>query len=269
MRMFGFVSFGSGSSGNCYYVFNGQGGLLIDVGIGVRLLKKHCRETGVDLGRARAILVTHDHADHVKSVGTVSFDYNLPVYATEKVHGHIDRNFVVRRKVEPSLRRYITVGEPLELLDMRINTIAVPHDSSENVGYRIDYEGVTFVLLTDIGHVTPEIKALIGEANYLVIEANHEIEMLKSGKYPPELKARILSGVGHLSNTECGRTLAACATPKLRHVWLCHLSNDNNDPELARYTVEGILRSNGIMPGKDFVLDVLKRRTPSDITMME
>ncbi len=266
--MFGFISFGSGSSGNCYYLFNERGALLVDAGIGIRQLKKHCRDSGINLQSVRYILVTHDHADHVKSVGSVSYEYNLPVYATAKVHERIDKNFVVHHKVGRDLRRYITVGEPMELLGMKINTIYVPHDSSENVGYKIEYDGVIFVLLTDIGHVTEDIERFIGEANYLVIEANHEVEMLKKGNYPEPLKYRILSDVGHLSNDECGRTLAKNASPKLRHVWLCHLSNDNNDPELARYTVEGILREQGIVPGKAFVIDVLKRHTPSAVTMM-
>ncbi len=266
--MFQFISFGSGSSGNCYLILNEQGGLFIDVGVGLRALKRHCNDANIDLKKAQYILVTHDHADHVKSVGSLSHELSLPVYATKKVHEHIDQNFVVRHKVDKSLRRYFTVGEPMELLGMKINTIHVPHDSSENVGYRIEYNGVVFVLVTDIGHITPEIEALIAEANYLVIEANHEVEMLQNGSYPDFLKQRILSQVGHLSNTDCGLTLAKNATPKLRHVWLCHLSYDNNAPELARYTVEGILRVHGILPGKDFGLEILKRQTPSAIKDM-
>ncbi len=264
--MFRFISFGSGSSGNCYFISNEQGGLFIDVGVGLKTLKKHCRETAVDISRARYILVTHDHADHVKSVGSLSHAMNLEVYATRKVHDHIDQNFVVHHKVDNSLRRYFDIGDTFHLLGMEIQTIPVPHDSAENVGYRIEYDGVVLVLVTDIGHVTPEIEALIADANYLVIEANHEVEMLQQGAYPDFLKQRILSNLGHLSNADCGLTLAKCATPKLRHVWLCHLSDDNNTPDLARYTVEGVLRDHGIVAGKDFALDVLKRKTPSTVT---
>ncbi|MCD8282985.1 MAG: MBL fold metallo-hydrolase [Prevotella sp.] len=267
--MFCFISFGSGSSGNCYYVASDDGALLIDAGVGIRMLKKHCKDVNIDLETLRAIMITHDHADHVKSVGSLSCEYNLPVYATRKVHERIDGNYLVRRKVEHCLRRNIVVGEPIELLGMHILTIPVPHDSVENVGYKIEYGGVTFVLLTDIGHVTPEIEAFVREANYLVVEANHEREMLLNGAYPELLKARILSSVGHLSNDECGKLLALNASPGLRHVWLCHLSNDNNDPELARYTVADILRSHGIIAGRDFKLDVLKRHTPSSLALME
>ncbi len=267
--MFGFISFGSGSSGNCYYLFNELGGLFIDAGMSLKALKKHSAAANINLAAARFILVTHDHADHVKYVGHLSNVFGLPVYATPTVHEHIDKNYVVKQKVDRQRRMNITTGEPFELLGMRINTVLVPHDSSENIGYKIEYEGVTFVLLTDIGHVTADIEKLVGEANYLVIEANHEVEKLKQGRYPETLKRRILSDVGHLSNHDCGQTIARCGTPKLKHVWLCHLSYDNNDPELARYTVEGVLREYGIAPGKDFVLDILKRRSPSAVTLMD
>ena len=109
------------------------------------------------------------------------------------------------------------------------------------------------------------MKLYINDANYLVIEANHDEEMLKSGPYPQYLKDRVHSARGHLSNKDCALALAENATPELRHVWLCHLSEENNHPELARKTVEMILQSYGIVPGKDFQLDVLKRKVPSEI----
>lgn len=267
--MFRFISFGSGSSGNCYYVCNDQGGLFIDVGIGFNMLKKYFSAYNLQATDTKAILVTHDHADHVRSVGSVSHEFTLPVYATETVHKYIDRNYVVRHKVNIAMRRYIKIGEPFAIAGMNISTIPIPHDSSENVGYRIEYKGVVFALVTDVGHVTSEIAALIADANYLVFESNHELEMLKNGRYPQYLKERILSDMGHLSNADCGAALRDYATDKLKHVWLCHLSNDNNDPELARYTVEAILRDGGRQSKKNFLLDVLKRKTPSDIFEME
>ena len=109
------------------------------------------------------------------------------------------------------------------------------------------------------------MKSYIQKANYLVLEANHDEEMLENGPYPAYLKERVKSDYGHLSNKACATALVENATPLLRHVWLCHLSEENNHPELARKTVEMILRSNGIIPGKDFELDVLKRKTPSEI----
>lgn len=124
---------------------------------------------------------------------------------------------------------------------------------------------VSFVIITDVGSVTDEVKQRIGNAHYLIIEANHDVEMLTNGPYPAYLKQRILSQTGHLSNAECGQAIAENMTEKLRHVWLCHLSEENNHPELARKTVETILRSYGIIPGKDIQLEVLKRKIPSEV----
>ena len=126
-------------------------------------------------------------------------------------------------------------------------------------------EGVTLVIITDVGSVTEEIKDTISRANYLIIEANHDVEMVQSGPYPAYLKKRILSANGHLSNTECGKAIAENMTECLRHVWLCHLSEENNHPELARKTVEAILRSYGIIPGKDLELEVLRRQVPTGV----
>lgn len=263
--MLKFISFGSGSSGNCYYLFTATDGLLIDTGIGTRTLKKHFKDYGQSLSSVHNILITHDHADHVKAVGCLSSDYNLPVYTTREVHQGIERNYCVQRKINQDHIKYVTKGETFTLGDFRITPFGVPHDSTDNVGYCIECEGVTFCLMTDVGNVTDEMKTFIGKAHYLVIEANHDKEMLKNGPYPLHLKQRILSDNGHLSNTSCGKALAENMTEKLHAVWLCHLSEDNNHPELARKTVETILGSYGVIAGTDIRLDVLKRKVPSGV----
>ena len=119
------------------------------------------------------------------------------------------------------------------------------------------------VIITDVGCITDEICEAISKADYLVIEANHDVEMLKSGPYPEYLKKRIASRSGHLSNTDCGTALAENMSEHLRHVWLCHLSEENNHPELARKTVEAILRSHGVIPGKDVTIEILRRTMPT------
>lgn len=263
--MLKFLSFGSGSSGNCYYLFTDKEGILIDTGIGIRLLKKGFYNYGLKLTDIKAVLVTHDHADHVKSVGYVSQELNLPVYALRDVHVGIEKNYCVHKKIAPANVKVIEKGSTFDLGDFKITSFGVPHDSSDNVGYRIEADGVVFCLITDAGRVTDEMKPFISEANYLVMEANHDEEMLKAGPYPQYLKTRVRGEMGHLSNKECAEALAENATPNLRQVWLCHLSEENNHPELARKTVEMILRQYGIVPGKDFLLEVLKRKVPSII----
>ena len=263
--MLRFISFGSGSSGNCYYLFTETDSLLIDVGVGIRTLKKYFHNYGLRFEDVHNILITHDHADHVKSVGSLSNDYHLPVYTTRKVHSGIENNYCVRKKINGANVHVVEKGVPFVLGEFRITPFGVPHDSTDNVGYQVECGGVTFCLITDVGHITDEMHDFIGRANYLVLEANHDEEMLKQGPYPQYLKDRILGPNGHLSNTSCGKALAENATEALRHVWLCHLSEENNHPELARKTVEQILRSYGIVAGKDFILEVLKRKTPSEI----
>ena len=263
--MLKFISFGSGSSGNCYFLYTETDGLLIDTGVGLRTLKKYFHDYGLHLSSVRNVLVTHDHADHVKSIGSLSSDYHLPVYATRIVHKGIFTNYCVRKKISAEHAKYIEKGETIQLGEFTVTSFGVPHDSSDNVGYRVVWHDITFCLMTDVGHVTDEMKSFIKESNYLVIEANHDVEMLQNGPYPQYLKNRILGSVGHLSNKDCGIALAENATPNLRHVWLCHLSEENNHPELARKTIEMILQSYGIVPGKDFMLDVLKRKTPTGI----
>ena len=260
-----FICFGSGSSGNCYYLFTDTEGLFIDAGIGVRTLKKYFRNYGLSISTAKNILLTHDHADHVKSVGSLSHDYWLPVYSTEEVHNGVRHNYCVNKKIDPSLIKLFEKGSTIDVGPFRVTSFPVPHDSRDCVGYSICCDGVSFCIITDVGEITDEIKPFIRSANYLVIEANHDEEMLMGGPYPEYLKRRILSSNGHLSNKACAQALVENATDNLRHVWLCHLSEENNHPELARKTVDNILRSYGIAPGKDFDLDVLKRTTPRDI----
>ena len=258
--MLKFISFGSGSSGNCYYLGTATDGLLIDIGVGIRTLKKHAKEYGISLGSVHRILITHDHADHIKSVGAFSYDFDVPVYATEKVHNGIDHNYCVQRKLALEHKKFLEPKVTIQLGEFMVTPFLVPHDANENVGYQIEAGGVTFVIITDAGSVTEEMKQRIGAAQYLVIEANHDVEMLRTGPYPQYLKDRIISPIGHLSNTECGKQLAENMTEQLKHVWLCHLSEENNHPELARKTVDATLRSYGIIPGKDIQLEVLKRK---------
>jgi phosphoribosyl 1,2-cyclic phosphodiesterase len=261
--MLRFISFGSGSSGNCYYIYTDTDSLMIDVGIGIRTLKKHLKNYGVKLTDIRHLLITHDHADHVKSIGSLSTDMTLPVYSTSKVHEGINNNLSVRKKVNPSNVKVVEKNVTIKIGEFMVTPFSVPHDSLDNVGYKIECNGVVFVLMTDIGHVTDEMKEFIGEANYLVIEANHDDEMLAHGPYPQHLKVRISGPNGHLSNKDCATAIAENASPALKHVWLCHLSEENNHPVLAEKTIEQVLRSYGLIVGKDFNVEVLRRKIPS------
>lgn len=266
--MLKFLCLGSGSSGNGYYLWTESGGILIDAGLGIKTLKRHFQTFGLSFDHVLAVFVTHDHADHIKSVGKLAVEYGLSIYATSLVHEGISRNYCVSPRLRADRRMVIEKNVPVVIGDFVITPFDVPHDSNDCVGFRVEACGVRFCLATDVGHVTEDIKAEVEAANYLVLESNHDQEMLMAGPYPAYLKGRIAGPIGHLSNTEAGELLANSSSPCLRHVWLCHLSEENNHPELARKTVDGILRSYGIVPGVDFQLDVLRRKVPSEIYIL-
>ena len=261
-----FISLGSGSSGNCYLLQSGETSILLDAGISIRSLKKYLKDLDMSLeDDVSAVFVTHDHADHIKSVGNIANECGKTIYATQLVHEGIACNRCLKIQVPANRMAFVEKGKPIEIGNFRITPFDVPHDSRDCVGYVVEADGVRFCLVTDVGHVTDTIREQVGLANYLVLESNHDVNMLLMGKYSAFLKDRISSDKGHLNNEQAAYLLAESATPQLRHVWLCHLSEENNHPELARKTVEMILRDAGIIPGKDFLLDVLRRKTPSDI----
>ena len=260
-----FLSLASGSSGNCYYLGTDTYGILIDAGIGVRTIKKHLKEYGLALERVLAVFVTHDHADHIKSLGVISSKANIPVYATREVHEGITKNYCVSKTIEPTYVRYITKEESITLRDFVITPFEVPHDGSDNVGYFIEVGDKKFCIATDLGEITPVVSYYVDQANYLVIESNYEDQMLAMGRYPEFLKMRVSSARGHLSNQATAKYLASHFNEHLKYIWLCHLSEENNHPELAYKAVAMEFGDYGIIPGKDVQLIVLKRTVPSQL----
>ena len=263
-----FISLASGSSGNCYYLGTSSFGILIDAGIAVRQIKKILREHGISFEKIQAVLITHDHADHIKSVGCLGDMLNIPIFATEKVHDGIHRSRFVEEVLVQS-RRVVEKEIPFFIREFKITAFEVPHDSSDNVGYSIEYKDRTFVILTDAGHITDTVRTYVCRANHLVIETNYDEEMLQSGTYPAFLKERVSSSSGHLSNRHAADFIASIFSPALKNIWLCHLSRDNNHPELAYKTVEYRLWQDGIKVGKDVTLATLKRQTPSEMYEFE
>jgi phosphoribosyl 1,2-cyclic phosphodiesterase len=158
---------------------------------------------------------------------------------------------------------------PFWIRDLKITAFEVPHDSIENDGYQIVFDGTTIVLITDVGHITPTIKKYASTANHLIMESNYDEEMLQTGRYPYHLKRRITNGFGHISNRLSGDFIASIYSTKLKEVWLCHLSNDNNRPELAYSTVEQCLEKNGIYVGNHIALKTLSRGKPSGLKEFE
>jgi phosphoribosyl 1,2-cyclic phosphodiesterase len=262
-----FLSLASGSSGNCYYLGTGDYGILFDAGIGIRSVKKILKGYQIGLEQIMAVFITHDHADHIKCVGSLGEKYGIPVYATEGVHAGIEGSRYVEDKLHIS-RRIIEKEQPVVIKDFEITAFDVPHDASDCVGYLVNYNQHKWVLATDVGCINETVAQYLRIANHLVIETNYDREMLDKGKYPFFLKSRIMSGNGHLCNTETAEFLAANFDLHLKNIWLCHLSKDNNHPDLACKTVEMAMKEYGIHVGKDVNLCALRRNVPSDMYLL-
>lgn len=264
-----FLSVSSGSCGNCYYLGTENCAILIDAGIPVRTIQKALKENGLNFEKVYALLVTHDHTDHIRSAGSIGELYHIPVYATKEVHAGMQRNFGMQKKLTNTSRRNLErdVETVIPGTDFRVTPFTVPHDSTDNVGYYVEVgsgeKTIRFCLATDVGHVTSDIRHYLSKADHIVIESNHDVDMLMEGPYPSHLKSRVRGEGGHLSNKECSELIHDIYHPELRHLFLCHLSQENNDPDLAYKTVSNVLTSEGARVGEDVVLSVLMRNSPS------
>lgn len=265
-----FISLSSGSSGNCYYLQVDDYGLIIDQGLSVRKFKQICSNYGLSIAKIKAILVTHDHTDHVKGVGALSRDFRISVYTSQAVHDSIMRNHFVSKKVPLNLQHAIERGIEFELGPFKITSFAVPHDSADNNGYKIRWDDKCFVLLTDVGHFSDDMPGIIHQATHLVIESNYDEHMLVTGRYPLRLQKRISGPNGHISNAETAVFLASNLNRDLiKKVWLCHLSAENNVPRIAYETcAEKLAEAGYILNGenRNVSLEVLARQTPSLLT---
>ena len=263
-----FISLASGSSGNCYYLGTDTYGILIDAGIGIRTIKKTLKELNIAIDTLKAVFITHDHADHIKAVGHLGEKYNIPIYTTTLIHEGINKSYCMTEKLSSSAH-ILEKQQPMQLKDFTIESFEVPHDGTDNVGYCIEVDGKIFSFLTDLGEITDTAAHYICKAHYLILEANYDEEMLKMGPYPRHLKERITSSTGHMSNAATAEFLAENISEHLQHIWLCHLSKDNNHPELAYKTVEWKLKNKGVLIGKDVQLTALKRNTPSEVYIFD
>lgn len=259
--MLKFMSLSSGSCGNCYYLGTGQNGIVIDAGVSLRRLKKILQDNGLGLDSFSAILVTHDHLDHIRHLGSFCKRLQKPVYTTDVIHGALARHTFTSDWIG-QCRRILAAGEWNEIAGMNVRYFVVPHDATQTVGYVIEAEGHRFVIMTDVGRMTDEAVAFASEADTVVIESNYDIDMLMGGPYTYELKMRIVQGCGHLSNDECASAVKRFWHPGLKNVFLCHLSENNNTRELAYRCVNEALEESGVEKGT-VALRCLPRREPS------
>ena len=242
------MSLSSGSCGNCYYLGTSDGGVLIDAGVSLRRLKKTLIENGLDMDSFSAILVTHDHLDHIRHLGSFCKKLCRPVYTTDVIHGALARHTFTAPTIAPC-RRILAEGEWNEVAGMKVRYFVVPHDATQTVGYAIETAGHKFVIMTDIGRMTDEAVEYARQADTVVVESNYDMDMLMSGPYTYELKMRIVQGCGHLSNDECASAVRRFWHKGLRNIFLCHLSENNNTRQLASDCTAAALAEMGVEKG--------------------
>jgi phosphoribosyl 1,2-cyclic phosphodiesterase len=258
------MSLASGSSGNCYYLGSEEEGILIDAGMGARSIRKKMRTAGLDFETVRAVLLTHEHCDHIRGIRGLWARHCVPVYGTREVVGAMCRTRYGTGIREEECREVIK-NVSFKIGGFRITAFDVPHDSVDHVGYFIENGGVRWMIATDVGKVTETIEDYMGKSTHVVVEANYDTELLLKGSYPEELKARIRGGGGHMSNEETGELIGRCYHGEMRQVWLCHLSGENNEPELAYGAVTSRLLQRGVRVGEIIRVATLNRWEMSEV----
>lgn len=262
--MFQFISFGSGSSGNCYLLsYQNESDLLarrttilIDAGVGIRTLQSSMNRYGYSLPAVDALLLTHDHSDHARNAAKLNGKYGMEVYATEKTFDGIRRNPTIKSVPVVAEKCLVQYCQMFRIGDFSITAYPVCHDSMDCVAYKIEVGGKIFTLITDCGEISMELGHLISASNYLVLESNHDVGMLRGGRYPVWLQRRVEGSHGHLSNEACAAALEQYLSNDIENVFLCHLSAENNREALALETSACI-----VSRFKNASLVVLPRRT--------
>ncbi|MDO4544388.1 MAG: MBL fold metallo-hydrolase [Clostridia bacterium] len=248
----------SGSSGNSAYVEAGDTRLLIDAGLSCRRLCALLNEIGVRPETLNAICVTHEHIDHVRGIALLSKKYDIPIYANTACHRSMyDRLAALPR----SSIRIFESDEPFYIGKVELLPFTIPHDAAHAVGFRISHNRHLLTVMTDVGYIDERIFGLVEGSSCVLLEANHDVDMLMAGCYPPDLKQRILSPLGHLCNEDCARAVVRLAQRGLKTVLLGHLSDENNFPSLALRTVEAALSEAGL--ADEVVIEVARRDAPT------
>lgn len=243
-----FTVLASGSTGNATIVQCDSATVLVDVGLSTKKMEEFMRERGVAGHHLDAILVTHEHSDHIKGLGAFARKFNLPIYANQATWEALERHV---GQIAAEKRVVIETGESVTFGSMKTTSYAISHDAAEPVGYTFDYEGEKLGLATDLGYVSDKVRLVLEDSDVLVLESNHDVDMLRMGRYPWNIKRRILSDLGHLSNEAAGEALCQLLTDRTKRVYLAHLSLDHNLMDLAKLTVNNILESNGFFFRKD------------------
>lgn len=255
-----YAALASGSRGNCHAFFDGERTLLIDAGLSLLQVRKRLEAVGLEADTVGAVAISHEHTDHISGLPVWLRRTDWCFLMTEATRRAVER--IHRLQIPEARWLPLRAGHATDWEGWRILPFATPHDAEDPVAYRLERRGVRAALVTDLGQPTDLVADHCQELDLLVLEANHDVEMLREGEYPPLLKARILSRVGHLSNEAAADLVHRVAGPRLKALVLAHLSEQNNDPALARSVVAPILDPSGRT-----LLALAHQREPMRVTM--
>ncbi|HIT89461.1 MAG TPA: MBL fold metallo-hydrolase [Candidatus Merdenecus merdavium] len=255
----------SGSSGNCIYIGSEKDSILVDVGISGKRVEQGLNKIDMTTKDIQGILITHEHSDHIKGVGVLARKYEIPIYGTKGTISAMKESSSLG-KIPDDLFREIKADESFQINDLNIQPFAISHDAAEPVAYRVEHQGNAVAIATDLGTYDDYIIEHLKNLDVLLLEANHDINMLQVGSYPYYLKQRILGNRGHLSNDTAGRLLCEILHDDLKEVILGHLSKDNNYEALAYETVcSEVTMGENPYKASDFHIRVAKRDGNSDL----
>jgi len=228
------ASINSGSNGNCYYVGNEKDAVLVDAGLTCREIEKRIRRLELDIRKVRALFISHEHGDHIKGVEVLSRQYRIPVYATELICRH------GRLNIDDDLLHFYTATQPVSIGSLSVHAFPKLHDAADPHSFMISDGHVNIGVFTDIGTPCSHVIGYFSQCHAIFLEANYDEQMLAEGRYPFHLKQRISSDVGHMSNRQAAELARTHRPPFMSHIFLSHLSKDNNTPELALAEFSGI-----------------------------
>ncbi len=258
-------SIASGSSGNCIYLGSGNTSILIDAGISGKRVEKGLQEFGMTGRDINAILVTHEHSDHICGLGVLARRLGVPIYATAATIRQIRRQRSLG-EIPDDLFFAVRPEEEVKIGEITALPFAISHDAADPVGYRLEAGGKTAAVATDMGVYTDYTIRHLSGLDVLLLEANHDVRMLEVGRYPYYLKQRILGERGHLSNEAAGLLLGEILHDQMKHIVLGHLSQENNYPALAYETVcAEVTTGDNPYHAKDFPITVASRHAVGDV----
>lgn len=238
--MIGFCPLASGSKGNALYIGTNQTKILIDAGISARMLKSRLAEIDVDLLDIDAIVITHEHTDHIRGLMMLGCKMGIPVFANSDT-----ARAIYEILGEAPKFKIFTTGEAFAYGDLEFHPFSIQHDAIDPVGFAIRLGALKIGICADLGFVTPMIEKKLQDCDYLYLEANHQEEMVHACPRPSVYKQRVLGRLGHLSNNQCAELLKKLLNPKLKHVYLAHLSSECNAPDLAEKIIQNMIEEKG------------------------